>query len=36
MGLFVVMLIAILTGWGREFVKPGTATAAESSVGSSV
>jgi Na+/H+ antiporter NhaC len=25
MGLFVVMLIAILTGWGREFVTPKTA-----------
>jgi Na+/H+ antiporter NhaC len=36
MGLFVVMLIAILTGWGREFAKPGAARTAGSSTGSSV
>jgi len=36
MGLFVVMLIAILTGWGREFAKAGSTTAAESGAGGSV
>ena len=35
MGLFVVMLIAILTGWGREFVKPGS-TVTEGVAGGSV
>ena len=35
MGLFVVMLIAILTGWGREFVKARSNTA-EAGAGGSV